>query len=225
MEQSFASIGDDAQGFVKYRTGALTSWEELHEQGVWVGPPYQYYKYDRIFHTPSQKFEFRSGNLEDLLKKTGQTIDKLTCLPHYEEVEFLGDSNNYPLLLSTYQPLLNVENGSQNYPWAQEMFLVMHGMGWTNSAEINSQTAQALGVKDDDMVWVESPFNKIKVKARVFEGIHPGVISIASGQGHYAYGKWAKGIGVNPNEIIGVDYDRLSGQAAFFNTRVRVYKA
>ena len=75
------------------------------------------------------------------------------------------------------------------------------------------------------MVWVESSFNKIKTRARVFEGIHPGVVSIASGQGHHAYGKWAKGIGANPNEIIGVNYDRLSGQAAFFNTRVRIYKA
>ncbi|MFC1592884.1 molybdopterin-dependent oxidoreductase [Candidatus Omnitrophota bacterium] len=225
VAQSFTSIGDDAQGFVKYRTGTLMPWEEFIDQGVWVGPAYQYYKYDRVFHTPSKKFEFRSGNLEALFKETGQKIDSLTCLPHYEEVAFLGDSNSYPLLLSTYQPLLNIENGSQNYPWAQEMFLVMHGMGWTNFAEINSQTAQALGIEDCDMVYVESPFNRIKVKARVFEGIHPGVVSIASGQGHYAYGRWAKGIGVNPNDIIGVDYDRLSGQAAFFNTRVRVYKA
>jgi hypothetical protein len=29
-------------------------------------------------------------------------------------------------------------------------------------------------------------------------------------------------LGVNPNDIICVDYDRLSGQSAFFNTRVRV---
>jgi hypothetical protein len=48
---------------------------------------------------------------------------------------------------------------------------------------------------------------------------------MAAGQGHYAPGQWQKGIGVNPNEIIGVDYDRLSGQSTFFNTRVRVYKA
>jgi thiosulfate reductase/polysulfide reductase chain A len=223
--QSFAGIGDNAQGFVKYRTGTLMSWQEFIDQGVWVGSAYQYYKYDRIFNTPSKKFEFRSGNLEALLKKAGQKIDSLTCLPHYEEVAFLGDGNSYPLLISTYQPLSNIENGSQNYPWAQEIFLVMHGMGWTNFAEINSQTAQTLGIEDGDIVWVESQFNRIKVKARVFEGIHPGVVSIASGQGHYAYGKWAKGIGVNPNEIIGVDYDHLSGQAAFFNTRVRVYKA
>ena len=75
------------------------------------------------------------------------------------------------------------------------------------------------------MIFPASPFNRIKTRARVFEGIHPQVVSIASGQGHYSYGKWAKGIGVNPNEIIGVDYDRLSGQSARFNTRVRVYKA
>jgi len=225
VQQSFTGIGNDAQGFVKYRTGTLTSWEELIEQGVWVGPAYQYYKYDRIFNTPSRKFEFRSGNLEALLKKAGQRVDWLTCMPHYEEVGFLGGYGPFPLLLSTYQPLLNIENGSQNYPWAQEMFLVEHGMGWTNYAEMNSQTAQSLGIRDGDMVYVESPYGKVKVKARVFEGIHPVVVSIASGQGHYAYGKWAKGIGVNPNEIIGVDYDRLSGQAAFFNTRVRVYKA
>ncbi|MFC2002563.1 molybdopterin-dependent oxidoreductase [Chloroflexota bacterium] len=226
VAQSLAHIGDDAEGFVRYRTESLIPWGEFREQGVWVGPAYEYHRYDHIFNTPSKKFEFYSRGLEDRLKETGKGVDnRLVCLPHYEDAEFLGDSSSYPLMLSTYQPLLNVENGSQNYPWAQEVFLVMHGMGWTNFVEINSKTAQALGIRDGDMVWVESPFNRIKVRARVFEGIHPQVVSISSGQGHYAYGRWAKGMGVNPNEIIGVDYDRISGQAAFFNTRVRVYRA
>jgi hypothetical protein len=48
---------------------------------------------------------------------------------------------------------------------------------------------------------------------------------MSRGQGHYGYGRWQRNIGVNPNEIIGVDYDPLSGQAAFFNTRVKVFKA
>ncbi|MFH0942490.1 MAG: molybdopterin-dependent oxidoreductase [Chloroflexota bacterium] len=223
--QSLAGLGDDAQGFVKYRVGGLASWEGFREQGVWVGPAYKYYRYDWRFLTPSKKFEFRSGNLEALFKKTGQKADELAYLPHYETARFLGDGSRYPLVLSTYEPLLSVENGSQNYPWAQEMYLVMHGQGWNNFAEINSRTARTLGIRDGDMVWVESPFSKIKARARVFEGMHPGVVAVASGQGHYAYGEWAKGIGVNPNEIIGVDYDRLSGQAAFFNTRVKVYRA
>jgi len=225
LAQSFAGIGNDAKGFVKYRTGNLAPWEEFQVQGVWVGPAYKYYKYERIFQTPSKKFEFRSGNLEALFAKAGKSTSGTVILPHYEAASFLGDADTYPLTLLPYQPLPQVENSSQNYPWAQEMFLVMHGQGWNNYAEMNRHTARELGISDGDEVWVESPFNKIKAKARVFEGLHPGVVAIATGQGHYAYGEWQTGIGVNPNEIIGVDYDRLSGQAACFNTRVKVYRA
>jgi anaerobic selenocysteine-containing dehydrogenase len=90
---------------------------------------------------------------------------------------------------------------------------------------MNSETAENLKLRDGSAVWVESPFQKIKARLKCSEGIHPQVVAIACGQGHYAYGKWQKGIGVNPNEIIGVDYDDLSGQAVFFNTRVKVDKA
>jgi anaerobic selenocysteine-containing dehydrogenase len=226
VASSFAGIGDDAQGFARYRTETIIPWAEFTQKGVWVGPAYQYRKYDHIFNTPSGKFEFCSGNLENLAKKMGQTAkDRESFLPHYEITEFLGDEKSYPFVLTSYQPLLNIENGSQNYPWAQEIFLVMHGLGWGNFLEINEETAHKLGIRDKGMVWVESPFGRLKLKARVIQGIHPEVVAMAAGQGHYAPGQWQKGIGVNPNEIIGVDYDRLSGQSTFFNTRVRVYKA
>jgi ribosomal protein L11 methylase PrmA len=50
------------------------------------------------------------------------------------------------------------------------------------------------------------------------------VVSIARGQGHYAGALSAKWKGANAKDIVGVDYDPLSGQAAFFNTRVRIYR-
>jgi anaerobic selenocysteine-containing dehydrogenase len=140
-------------------------------------------------------------------------------------VRYLGDKEKYPFILLPYQPLMVIENGSQNYPWAQEVFLPKDGVGWETLAEINSETAIALKLKDGQRVWVESPYQKIKVKVKFSEGVHPDVVAIPSGQGHYSYGKWQRGIGANPNEIIGVDYDHISGQAAFFNTRVKVYKA
>jgi anaerobic selenocysteine-containing dehydrogenase len=116
-----------------------------------------------------------------------------------------------------------MENGSQNCPWAQEIFLPMQGIGWETLVEINSGRAKTLKLKDSQWVWVESPFQKIKAKVKFSEGVHPDVVVIPSGQGHYSYGRWQKGIGANPNEIIGVDYDHISGQAVFFNTRVRIY--
>jgi anaerobic selenocysteine-containing dehydrogenase len=226
--RSFADIGGDIQGFVRYRTEPLIPWKEFCEKGVWTGSAYRYYKYDRIFKTPSKKFEFCSGNLEKLWprkEKAEKSRDRLQYLPHHENIRFLGDPAKYPLLLLTYQPLLHMGAGSQNYPWAQSIFLVMHGIGWTNFAELNSETAKAMRIKDGDLLWVESSFKKIMARARVDEGVHPGVVCIARGQGHTAYGRWSKGIGVNPQDIIGVDYDRLSGQAVFSNTRVKVYKA
>jgi len=226
VAQSFENIGDSAEGFVKYRTENLISWNDFRTNGVLVGPDYEFYKYDSIFETPSKKFEFYSGNLEALLKSSSSsTIQRIACLPHYTEPEFEGDEGGYPLNLVTYQPALNIESGSQNYPWAQEIYLVMHGYGWNNFVEINKETADELKIKDMDQVWIESPLGKIKAKARVFQGIHPEVVAIARGQGHYYDGEWSNEMGVNPNDITGVHYDELSGQSAFFNTRVRVYKA
>jgi anaerobic selenocysteine-containing dehydrogenase len=225
VAQSFSGIGDGAEQFVKYRTGNLISWDKLRSKGVWSGSSCQYRKYRTIFNTPSKKFEFRSGNYEALVKKIGVGAkDKVTYLPHFEPPKFFGSEKDFPLTLITYRPATSSQNGSQNYPWVQEIFLVQHGHGWTNFAEINSQTAEAYGFKDGDMVWVESPFGKLKITARVFEGIKPGVVAIALGQGHYSYGKWQRDMGVNPNEIVGVDYDHLSGGGAFFNTRVRIQK-
>jgi anaerobic selenocysteine-containing dehydrogenase len=226
VAQSFENIGDSAEGFVKYRTENLISWNDFRTNGVLVGPDYEFYKYDSIFETPSKKFEFYSGNLEALLKSSSSSgIQRINCLPHYTEPEFEGDESAYPFNLVTYQPVLNIESGSQNYPWAQEIYLVMHGYGWKNFVEINKETADELGVKDGDEVWVESLVDKIKTRARVFHGIHPEVVAIARGQGHYYDGEWSNEIGVNPNDITGVHYDEISGQSAFFNTRVKVYKA
>jgi len=226
ISQSFTNLGEDSEGFIKFRTTTMMPWKELLSKGVWIGKEYKYKKYDRIFHTSSKKFEFYSGNLKSLLAKMEKGIkEDSDCLPHYKEVKFLGEKGKYPLLLLPYQPLMVIESGSQNYPWAQEIFLPMHGVGWDTLIEINSETAKTLKLNNGQMVWVESPFQKIKARVKLSEGVHPQIVAIPFGQGHYSYGKWQKGIGVNPHEIIGVDYDSISGQAAFFNTRVKVYPA
>jgi anaerobic selenocysteine-containing dehydrogenase len=223
--KSFEPLGKDSEGFVKLRTSTLIPWREFLTKGVWIGSDYRYRKYERIFHTPSKKFEFVSGNLRSSLAKMGKRkMEDLHYLPHYKEARFLGEKEQYPLLLHPYMPLMALENGSQNYPWAQEIFLPMHGIGWGILVEINSETAKTLKLRNGQTVWVESPFQKIKGRVKFSEGVHPEVVCIAQGQGHYSYGKWQKGIGVNPNEIIGVDYDPISGQAVFFNTRVKIYK-
>jgi anaerobic selenocysteine-containing dehydrogenase len=225
VRTAFSGVGDNAESFVRFRTSHLLPWERFLSKGVWTEERYQYKKYPRVFQTPSKKFEFLSGNLRSIHAKMGKKAEEDSAyFPHYQEAKLLGEAAQYPLILFPYQPILTMGNGSQNYPWAQEVFLPMQGIGWGNPAEINSETGKNLGLKDGQEVWIESPYGKLRTRIKLSEGIHPKVVAIAWGQGHTSYGKWQKGIGTNPNVIIGVDFDGLSGQASFFNTRVKVYK-
>jgi molybdopterin-containing oxidoreductase family iron-sulfur binding subunit len=55
-----------------------------------------------------------------------------------------------------------------------------------------------------------------------FPGLHPDLIAIPIGQGHRAYGRYARGRGVNPLVLLGPNFDRRSGSLATGGTRVRV---
>lgn len=226
VSKTFKIIGNSTEEFVRWRSSSMLPWEEFLKKGVWRGERYEYRKYSQIFQTPSRRFEFVSGNLKILQneRKKGSSQER-PLWPHYTKVNWLGDEKQYPFILFPYQPLLTFENGSQNYPWAQEIFLPMQGVGWASPVEMNPETAKGLNLKDQDRIWIESPFGRIQSFVKISEGVPPGLVCIPSGQGHISYGRWQKGIGCNPNEVIGVDFDRISGQSAFFNTRVKIYKA
>ena len=66
---------------------------------------------------------------------------------------------------------------------------------------------------------------KIKTRAKLYPGAMPQVVNVPFEQGHKAYGRYARERGVNPNEILVHENDRLGGLAAFFSTRVRIYRA
>lgn len=243
VKKSFDGIGgtygDTAEGYTRVRTesfwkGLPGGWDEFKEKGtVNVGP----HKFKWEFKTPSKKFEFFSGNLKKLFtdKKVIDTDlavyhikgrGELVYVPHYEEPIFIGDTAKYPLVLISYKNQLNQEGRSANTPWAQEMYLnPLYGMGWTNLAEINPDSARKYGIADGDAIHVESEVGKIRAIAKLSEGIHPEVVAMCYGQGHWAYGKWAKDKGANPNEITGVMYEHITGMAAYFNTRVKISKA
>lgn len=204
-----SGVLSDPEGFVKYRTSNLASlsWTEFKSEGVWKDPDdYKYGNYNQVFRSGPKKFMFDANNL-----KAGVLNS-----------EFQGSNSDEALVLTTYHPVMDVRSGNQNYPWAQEVFLVMHGRGWNNFVEMNEEDADERGIKDGDTVKVKSDFGEIKIKARVFQGIKPGAVAIALGQGHYQSGEWADDIGRNPNEIMGSAYDELSGQPCFMNTRVEI---
>jgi phenylacetyl-CoA:acceptor oxidoreductase len=91
---------------------------------------------------------------------------------------------------------------------------------------INSMVARKMGIKDGDMVYVESPFGKVKCRAVVREGVRPDTV-VLTGQ----FGQWispvAKDLNIpNLNELAGLDIRLIDmiGSGADL-VKVKVYKA
>jgi anaerobic selenocysteine-containing dehydrogenase len=216
-------------------------WGSLIERGGWWDPHYPFGEWKRNFNTPSRKFEFFSLAMEQGLKEiskrgqkdVGHILGELkieargdkALLPHFEKPRSVGDEKEYPFHVINYKLMTMAEGRGANQPFLQEIIGPHLYEKWDSWVEINPETAQSLDIKDGDFVWVESPGGKVKTKARLFPGTHPKCVHIPYGQGHKAYGRWAKGRGVNPNALLVRDYDYLGGFVSYYSTRVKVYKA
>lgn len=99
------------------------------------------------------------------------------------------------------------------------------GETWDSWLEMNPETAHYLHLEDEEAVWVESPFGKLRTKVRLVPGLRPDVVNLPHNQGHSAVGRWAQDRGVNGLVLMGPDTEPLTGLAAFTNTRVKVYRA
>jgi formate dehydrogenase major subunit len=82
----------------------------------------------------------------------------------------LGKPDQYPYVLTTYRLTEHHAAGmSRHVPWLSELF-------YGHFAEINPEMAKELGIQNGDMITVETPRAKIKVRAMVTERIQPFVI-------------------------------------------------
>jgi anaerobic selenocysteine-containing dehydrogenase len=93
---------------------------------------------------------------------------------------------------------------------------------------IHTAAAQKRELKDDDWVWVESPFGKVKGRCRVTEAIHPECVGIGGTFGHWAKKMpMAKDKGAHYNSLLPpVQLDRIDTLNGGIDqcVRVKVYR-
>ncbi|GAB4259979.1 molybdopterin dinucleotide binding domain-containing protein [Deferrisoma sp.] len=229
----------------------IRGWEEFKERGLWNSDPYPYKKRWGKFKTKTKKFEFYSETLKEALEKHAKkhktTVDEvlkvcnyeargeLAFVPHYEPPFRYGDPKEFPFVFVDYKSRLNKEGRSQNCTWYYEFKKLDPGdESWEDVLKINPADAQKLGIRDGDKVKITTVTGSWTLKARLWEGVRPGVVTKCYGQGHWAYGRIAaldykKAVprGVNNNEIMPFDTERLSGSNVRNGgfTGVRIEKA
>jgi len=93
-----------------------------------------------------------------------------------------------------------------------------------NELWININKAKSLGIGDGDMVTVENQYGKARARAKVTRRIHPDVVGMVHGFGHWASGSVAQGKGTNDGQFIPGKAERICGMAAHKDGAVRIYK-
>ena len=98
----------------------------------------------------------------------------------------------------------------------------MTTVSWQNWLELNPETAHELGVDNNDVVKVISPFGEIEAAVFLFPGIRPDVVAMPIGQGHSDFGRYAKDRGSNPVDLLGTKNGPVVGTLSWGANRVRI---
>jgi len=221
-------------------------WKKLLTAGGWWDPPYSFGEWDHVLATPSGRYEFYSTRLDERLGAlaggrreedpeaaraavlTGLAASGRwdeACLPHYEPVRPAKDDAEFPFICVSYKTMTHAEGRGANQPHLQEAFGVQFDRSWEPWVEIHPDDARALGVRDEDYVWLRSASGRVRVKAVLYDGTHRATVNVPFEYGHTEYGRWAAGRGENVNPLVGAAEVSLAGGPAWFDARVAISKA
>ena len=125
-------------------------------------------------------------------------------------------------LMPFFSTLLSDGSGA-NKPWLQETPDPTTTVVWNSWVEINPDTADKLGIADDDVVKLTSPFGEVEVSVYRYPAIRPDTLAMPFGQGHTAYGRYAQDRGVNLAKLLGTRVN-TAGDLALASVKVKIEK-
>jgi molybdopterin-containing oxidoreductase family molybdopterin binding subunit len=141
--------------------------------------------------------------MREIAEKAGLQLDweQYTSFPIWVPTIANRQLNDeYDLYCFSYRDIIHTGTQTPEIPWIDE---VSKQNPYTYNITMNVDTAKKKGLKEDDSVWLETPYGrKVKGKIKLMEGQHPKTIGIAA-----CLGLWAKGRPVSRNK--GTNFDNL----------------
>jgi anaerobic selenocysteine-containing dehydrogenase len=143
------------------------------------------------------------------------------------------DKHKFPLAAITQRPMAMYHSWDSQNAWLRQIHA-------HNLLYVNTHTARVAGIADNDWIWVESQWGKVKCMAKHSEAVEPGTVWTWNAIGKAA-GAWNLTPDANEsqkgfllNHLISEELpcgagrvsnsDPITGQAAWFDVRVRISK-
>lgn len=214
-----------------------------------------------VFEDPGNEYDgkylkYKYGNVIKIyIEQLATTKDSMTgqyfdALPHYEPPKFVDntpiasvDEKEFPFHLITYKMVWHAQARTATIPW---LMIIQP----ENFVEINASDASRLGIRNGDKVRLSSATNPDGAigKAKVTEGLRPGVIAVSHHFGHWELASKpyvvdgvtqgydpSRGAGIQANPIMRLDQfkgrvlnspiqDKVGGSVAFNDSRFKLMK-
>ncbi len=242
-----------AAGFAeKPGTNGVNGYDSLVEKGVWYKKPYsfrqsggEFFEWDgaaksyskpmsaalvkeKLFKTPSGKYEFKSGYITDehyahyAQERFGIELDRVG-FPQYIPARYYGGGD---LHFVTPKLATQAEGRSGNLPHVSALMQPSVGGNREVYLEIHPDTARQRGIRDGDRVRIRNEVGSIEAIARHFTGTRPDTVVLPMVHGHWGMGRWSKGGSItgSVNEVIANVSEPFSGLACANSTKVFVEK-
>ncbi|GAB6053557.1 molybdopterin oxidoreductase family protein [Magnetospira thiophila] len=197
----------------------------------------------QLYSEPIQKFRLAAeghGEYQPPEEHRQRVKDYFDPLPiwYVPFEEAMVDNAEFPLHALTQRPMQMYHSWGSHNAWLRQI-------NTANRLYIHRATASKLHIADDDWIWVESHHGKIRVQARLVEGVNPDTVWTWNAIGKRA-GAWGldpkspesqKGFLLNHliSELLPPKKDKdayaysnsdpVTGQASWFDLKVKIRKA
>ncbi len=193
------------------------TFDEFCDKGILQGDM-RYHKYkENGFETPSGKFEIYSS----ISKQIGVSPLPIYREPALSPVSSPEAAKEFPFILTTgaRSKVFFVSEGRQ--------IPSLRKINPDPLVEIHPETARTLGIQDGDWVWIETCENRVQMRAKLFDGMAPDVVSAQHAwwfpeEGPPEYG-WKRS---NVNLLLGdrAGYDPETGSECLRSSLCKIYK-
>jgi len=134
----------------------------------------------------------------------------------FAEVPSWGGDGDQTVVVFPH-PALHDGRGA-NKPWLQELPDPVSKIAWHSWVEVHPDTAAKWGLATGDFLLLQSKFGGQKFPTWITRSVRPDVLAVPTGQGHSAYGRYAKDRSANAFELLG-------GQATGYGGRSFIVRA
>jgi len=196
-------------------------WSDLQERGGWFDPYYDY-------HDRSMFSRFSDGKARlwsvDARRAIGLSDAEIKSGSQPLRLAPTSDEAGYTLRLIPYRVMTFSSGGTTLTPWLMENLGLMTGNAWETWIELNPSTAQEAGLKEGQIVSVESKVGQFRSRVRLFAGTQPGAVNVPYGL-HTKIEGWGAIDGSNPLRATGNRIDPVTGLPDWYSTLVRLVPA